>query len=323
MDKDPVNLQRLTQHLGDPVAAGTYVGLIGRKHLGETFLVPDQLCQLVIHRLQHSQLVAPVSCCFFQRLNGRPQVLLNRLQLCFQSRQASFDLVIPVRIRRNTGDIKHLPVNPVQLQHTVLHLPDDSCHFAQYNLHPQGMFPCRQMDQVRFSLLPGQRFQAPVLGIGEGRRLELGKRNLPVYIDFAVYVRSADKILLIVKGNGVVSFLRHGKAPLNPLAGAFPRVSADTVVQQVAGAGGGNRTGGLILHRIEHLGGCPGGSLRLDPDKLSGGAGFPFRFPVWLRVCSRPEAEAADQHRLPQGQDRKRMRAAGQENLQAFTDVAV
>ena len=185
------------------------------------------------------------------------------------------------------------------------------------------MLPRGKVDQVRLILFPGEGLQAPVLGIGKGRRLELGKRNLAVNIDFAVHVRAADKILLIVQGNGVVPFLRHREAPLNPLAGALPRVAADAVVQQVAGAGGRNGTGGLVLHRIQHLGGGPGGRLRLDPDDLSGSAGFPFRFPVGLRVRSRPEAEAPDQHRLPQGQDRERMRAAGQENLQAFADVAV
>ena len=184
------------------------------------------------------------------------------------------------------------------------------------------MLPGSQVNQVRV-IFPADRLQPPVLFIRERHRAEFRKGYFPVDIDLAVDIRPAYEVLLVIQRDGVIAFLFRGKPPLNPLPRALPSVAADRVVQQVPRAGRINGPGGLVLHRIQHLGGCLVRRFRLDSDNLSRRSGFPFRLSVRLRVRAFPETDLPDQHRLPQRQHAQRVRSGIQVDLQALADIPV
>ena len=322
---DPVDLQRLAQHLGDPVAAGANVDLVGGKHLREPFPVPDQLGQLVVHGPEHGQLVAGMPGGLLQAGDRPAQALLNRDQLRLQPGQAALDLVVAVRVRGGAGDVQDLAVNAVELQHTLLHPADDVRHFAENDLHAQGVLPGRQADPVGRFVRGGGGLRPPGLGVGEGQGAEFGEGDLPVHGDLPVDIHAADEILLVMEGQAVIAVSGDFKLPLDPLAGVLPGVAAHGVVQQVPRAGGIDGGGGLILHRIEHLGGGPVRGLGLDPDahvlRSSGQGGDGLRVGEGSGIVA--ENEPPDQHRLLQGERGQGVRSLFQPEAQGLRDISV
>ena len=189
IDIEPIQLQGLRNHLGNPVGRGPDIDLVGGKHLCEALLVINQLIQLVPHGNQHGLFVAVVANQLQKICNRTVQLLAHLNQLTFQLRQIPLNFIIPVLVRRNTGNANHTAINTVELGDAVLHVADDVGKFSQHHLHADGVFPCIQIKPVGIPLLVGQNILSPVGGIGKAVIQQLRKGGgLP-----AVPARAVDK----------------------------------------------------------------------------------------------------------------------------------
>ena len=183
-------------------------------------------------------------------IHGLVKALCLKLHCKDGVRVYLLDLIISVLVGGCAGINKDLSIDLVQAEGTILKLFQNGTYFAEGCLKTQGVRAGGQVELVR-AILVAEGLALPVILIIKGNLFYFFKRNLSVNGQHSAGHGAARVVLAALDGDVIISGLRNGNVPLDPLTCGLPCVAAGIVQDRLGNAVRAGRRGRTIIFCIQ------------------------------------------------------------------------